>query len=144
MGRSTAENARTFRLPSRDAGSSARDSREVAQPAFWPGSVRGCSQVSSVHRISLVIVSDAGANIVMMSERCSVENGMESATSPERSAGMEAVGGMVGVIKDPGLNMSWKKDICLFLLPVAVSVNMVAPLSFYLVQNVGLFIFLFD
>ena len=104
-----AENARTLDVLRREVVSSPRDSREVAQPAFWPGSVRGCSQVSIVHRISLVIVRDAGANIVMMSERCSVENGMESAMSRGRRAGMEVVGGIVGVTKDPGLNMSWKK-----------------------------------
>jgi hypothetical protein len=75
--------------------------------------------VSNVHRISLVIDRDAGANMATMSEMRLVENGMESATRRGRSAGKEVVGGMVGVMMEPGRRVSWKKKTsacCLLLL----------------------------
>lgn len=100
------EKARTLRVPRRVAGILARDSREVAHAAISPGSGRGFSQVSSVHHISLPMALDAGANMARMSKKCSVENGRASASWRVNKDGMEVVGGMVGVITDPGRRMS--------------------------------------
>jgi hypothetical protein len=41
-----------------------------------------------------------------MSAKCSVENGMESATRRRSRGGKVVVGGMVGVITDPGRRTS--------------------------------------
>jgi hypothetical protein len=65
---------------------------------------------------------DAGANMARTSAKRSAENGMASATWRGRKAGSEVVGGMVGVMTEPGRRASRKKKTsasCCILLPCA-------------------------